>query len=203
MYSFTSFVHYSRVCFRVASSFSLDALVIVLVFFCTLKSNYRTECGQWMMWTFLLFTLFCECIEGFCEWQKWNLIRMLMFHVRIGFYRLHVCRFAMLTYQICAKGKWIKIKGTFTWYPINRWFCNNLPIYAINKHTYPVNMDSLPIQMMISIAKILKRSKNALSMFAKQKILWYLIGAKCIGLDYYLLDQVKGFQRHNLSHEMK
>lgn len=35
-----------------------------------------------------------------------------------------------------------------------------LSIYAINKHTYPVNMDSLPNRTMISIAKILKKKQN-------------------------------------------
>lgn len=40
-------------------------------------------------------------------------------------------------------------------------------IYTISKYTYPVDMDLLPTQMMISIAKILKRITNTFfSIFA-------------------------------------
>lgn len=43
-------------------------------------------------------------------------------------------------------------------------------IYTISKHTYPVNMDSLPTQMMISIVKILKRITNTFfSIFARNE----------------------------------
>lgn len=83
-----------------------------------------------------------------------------------------------------AKGKWAQITGMFTWYPTDDIILWQLNIYAINKHTYLVDKDSLPNRMMISIAKILKQKQNiAICLLTENYLLFDLhsVEALCIG----------------------
>lgn len=176
---------FGRACSGVASSFfrhpfiCVDAFVIILRFFLHIEIElshrmwpmniYAEPLCYLLWWMYWRASRMHVCV---CVRQNSNLIRLLMV-LRSNWIQI-VCVFADLLNGFGLSSREgetrAKITGMFTVIS-NRptdfvTLLTILSTYTISKHTYPVNMGSLPMQTTISIAKILKRITDTVSTFA-------------------------------------